>query len=73
MNFAHFAIAGGVPFGIEDPDGYTRQRNTHSAGTALPHVRITQVHERFAHAVALQNRVTEKHAKIFQHLRRQRS
>src|SRR3954454_4667548 len=49
-----------------------RQRLPDRSRPALTDVRIADVHEVLAHAVALQNRVTELRAEVFEHLRRQR-
>ena len=43
-----------------------------AARPPLPRVGIRDVHQRFRHAVALENRVAEVFAELFQHLRRQR-
>jgi len=49
-----------------------RQRQSHAARTAFALVGIRNVHERFGHAVALENGVPEQRAEVFEDLRGQR-
>ena len=62
----HFELA------VDDANGNARQRKTDGAGTTLADIRIAEIHERLGHSVALENRVAEALAELFEDMRRQR-
>src|SRR5579863_4114744 len=72
MNLSRLAIQHRLAIYVQQTNGNTRQRQAHAAWTALSEIRITEVHDVLAHAIALENRVAELHSKLFEHLRGKR-
>ena len=64
MNFTGFSLRDFIAFGIHQAHRNTGQGESDRARAALAKIWVTQIHERFAHAVALQNGMAEQRTEI---------